>query len=173
MASLAELTESQRDIFASTASATNAAAFSPPTRRALWSEPAGRERPGQQFEVVAPRGPLPIWLRPLVNGLRAVLALPADWDSYGAPRIALPPVLAAFELAANSLGPNSPPPSVVPLSSGGVQFEWHRQNFELEIVFEPGEPASFSWSNPQTGEEDSGELPTGERKLRSYLKDLK
>ena len=41
-----------------------------------------------------------------------------------------------------------PIPSVVPLSGGGVQFEWHLPRKELELEFSPGAPVGVLMTQP-------------------------
>ncbi len=65
--------------------------------------------------------------------IRPLLAMPANWDSYGAPeiddriaaiaeRVLIRVAIQDFEL-----------PAVVPTSSGGLALEWHRPDKELSI----------------------------------------
>lgn len=90
--------------------------------------------PGGQL-VAKLAGSPPSWMIPTIQGLGALLTLPADWDSYGAPRIDPPFIIAALELAAEALPDGTPPPAVVPTSRGGVQFEWHTRSADLEVEF--------------------------------------
>lgn len=56
--------------------------------------------------------------------------LPEKWDSYDAKRISLKVVLKATDLMRML---DMPEPSIVPCSDGGVQLEWHRDGFDIEI----------------------------------------
>jgi hypothetical protein len=71
------------------------------------------------------------------------------------------------------LGPTSPAPRVVPLSSGGLQLEWHRQGIDLEVVFERHEQRFFYYyRNRLTGEESEKELTQNAGLLATIIRDL-
>ena len=60
--------------------------------------------------------------------------LSPNWDSYGSP----PLTDAAYTRARNfllSLTNEAKPPIIVPVSGGGVQFEWESHGRELEVEF--------------------------------------
>lgn len=75
----------------------------------------------------------PGWLPPTVEKLAQLLALGANWDSYGARPIDPQLPLAALRLLAGVMRNSSPPPDVVPTSRGTIQLEWHRDGVDLEI----------------------------------------
>lgn len=77
----------------------------------------------------------PAWVEPTVRSLRELLCLGPDWDTNGASPIDPKCVEAAFELAFDALRDDTPVPSVVPTSRGGLQFEWHLGGVDLEIEF--------------------------------------
>lgn len=116
--------------------------------------------------------PLPAWFDPLMQGFVDLLTLPPNWDSYGAGTIDSRIVQAALDCMNAVLGPNSPAPRVVPLSSGGLQLEWHRKGIDLEIVFTPGESPSFYYRNRTTGGEGDHELPKENHLLRTVISAL-
>ena len=67
--------------------------------------------------------------------LQTLSHLAPDWDSYGSS----PPdkgILDKAEAFLLSLPTGTPSPSVVPVSGGGVQFEWYEDCY-LEIEFQP------------------------------------
>ena len=176
MASVAELTEPRREILASRDA--GVAVFSPALRHPLseytghlsWRLADEPEAIGSQLRVLV-ESDRPRWLNPLMRGLEIVLALPPGWDSYGAPAIRLASAEAALQFAASYLRANCPAPSVVPLSSGGVQLEWNRPGAQIEVAFEPSEPTLFSVTDITTGADD-GEIPRDQAKLRKYLEGL-
>lgn len=90
--------------------------------------------PRGEVIVTLPDNP-PSWMVPTVEALGELLALPPNWDAYGAPRVDPAFALAAMRLAWETFPDNTPQPSVVPTSSGGLQFEWHTRNIDLEIEF--------------------------------------
>lgn len=75
----------------------------------------------------------PAWLEPTVLSLARLLNLAADWDSYGAPAIEPRTVQATLELLRATMRDDSPAPATVPMSSGGVQVEWHEAGLEIEV----------------------------------------
>lgn len=104
--------------------------------------PQGGPRP-TEFRIPFDRGDLilafdrnpPAWAEPMMKSAARLLALPSNWDSYGASRINPQCIRAALELARRFFCDETPPPSVVPTCSGGVQLEWHKGGIDLEIEF--------------------------------------
>jgi hypothetical protein len=90
--------------------------------------------PGGEF-VVTITGTPPRWIVPTVQTLGELLSLPPNWDSYGAPRVDPSYVEAALRLALDVMRDDTPVPSVVPTSRGGVQLEWHTRGIDLEVEF--------------------------------------
>ena len=88
--------------------------------------------PGVKFVVETPGDP-PTWLEPTVYALCSLLELEAGWDSYGGQPINPNCVKASLELASTVLRDDSPNPSVVPTSRGGIQLEWHTGGVDLEV----------------------------------------
>ena len=82
-------------------------------------------------------GKVPVWLLPALSGLQELASLPAGWDSYGAPPIDPGCVIKAVHVLMEAMEPDTPAPSVVPTSRGGVQFEWHIGGIDFEIEIEP------------------------------------
>jgi hypothetical protein len=62
--------------------------------------------------------------------------LPNNWDSYGSPRISEEVIERAIEFVMASFD-RGPSPRILPVSGGGIQFEWENDNRELEIEFTP------------------------------------
>ncbi len=65
--------------------------------------------------------------------------LPVGWDGYkGRPLTHANAIITASMLSVICRA-GTPAPALVPLPSGGVQIEWHRGHFDLEItVYSPG-----------------------------------
>jgi hypothetical protein len=177
----AELTLEQRGILATSASAAFLDHFSRadsllvtefqpvlvPRRREYYSR-------GQMYTVEwRDHGqPLPPWFDPLMQGLVDLLSLSPNWDSYGAGKVDPKLIDDAMSFVNAILGPTSPAPRVVPLSGGGLQFEWHQKGIDLEVVFDQGESPFFYYRNRLNGEESEQALPEGARLLRSILNSL-
>jgi len=115
---------------------------------------------------------LPAWFDPVMQGFIDLLTLPPNWNSYGAGAIDAKVVHDAMNFINGLLGPTSPAPRVVPLSSGGLQLEWHRQGVDLEVVFDRNEQPFFSYRNRVSQEESEHALPENSGLLRSILGNL-
>ena len=61
--------------------------------------------------------------------LKRLADLGPNWDGYKAPPLDTSTIERAQAFLDNM--------STVPLSNGGVQFEWHMRGLDLEISFEP------------------------------------
>ena len=135
-----------------------------PRKRIYYSRGQAYTIEWQEFDK-----PLPAWFDPLMQGFVDLLTLPHDWNSYGAGAIDQNMVLSAMNLITGLLGPTSPVPRVVPLSSGGLQLEWHRKGIDLEVVFDRNEQPFFYCRNRVTGEDSEHELPEDSVLLRSII----
>jgi hypothetical protein len=93
------------------------------------------------------------WLQTITKRLNDLLALPADWDSYGARTISVPAATTTLQLLRSVLSVGKPIPAIIPTSYGGIQIEWHRNNADLEIsVFPDGKVMAYF-------EDESGNPP--------------
>ena len=79
----------------------------------------------------------PEWLPMIVEKINYLLALPEDWDSYGAKRINEKAALNTLKLLLSVMEEKTPFPSIVPISSGDLQVEWHVFGINLEIAIDP------------------------------------
>lgn len=79
---------------------------------------------------------IPEWYKDVPRNFYAILALDANWDSYGANKISPKTVIAADELLGEIMKPDSPPPQIVPCANGNIQLEWHTGGIDLEIEVE-------------------------------------
>lgn len=102
----------------------------------------------------------PAWLYGVLGRFKSLFALPPNWDSYGAGPLQSDALIRGLLVLLGVMRHDSPTPSVVPTSAGGVQFEWHRSGFDLEIDVEPNEPATVWYHELATGGERSFELGT-------------
>ena len=85
--------------------------------------------------VVEIVGDPPAWVEPTVQSLEQLLQLEPNWDTYGGSPIAPGCVVAALKLVFDILRDDTPAPSVVPTSRGGLQLEWHTRGVDLEVEF--------------------------------------
>jgi hypothetical protein len=83
------------------------------------------------------------WFRPVLSRFHAATALAPGWDSYAAVPVTTNSVQKAMVFLASVLEPRSTPPTVVPLSDGGVQLVWHRNEVDVEATFGRDEAELF------------------------------
>lgn len=105
------------------------------------------------------QGPEPAWLRPTMEVLAQLLALPADWDSYGARRIGQAAVTSVLALLREVMPDDAPAPQIVPTAAGGVQMEWHMRGIDLEVCVRPTGEGWVLFEDLETGEEWEGPAP--------------
>ena len=65
--------------------------------------------------------------------LKEFTQYPVGWDSYTAPPLREDTKRFALQLLNEILRPETPLPQVIPSSVGGVQFEWHEKDVDLEL----------------------------------------
>ena len=70
-----------------------------------------------------------------IDDLDALSKLPIDWDSYGSPKISDDLIIAAKRFLYQLEFEFIAAPRVVPISGGGIQFEWQMGERELELEF--------------------------------------
>src|SRR6266568_9698908 len=78
----------------------------------------------------------PLWLKSALAEVARIAALPTNWDSYGSPPLNEIMRQNGVQLLVSIEYEDFPPPSIVPISGGGLQIEWQykRRELELEIV---------------------------------------
>lgn len=117
-------------------------------------------------------GQMPGWLLPTLSGLQALAALPAGWDSYAAPPIDPGCVIRAVQVLVEAMEHDTPAPSVVPTSQGGIQFEWHTGGVDFEIEVEPSNLVS-AYYRAASGAVEKEVPPTTEiRRIKSLVAGL-
>ena len=101
-------------------------------------------------------------------------SLEEDWDSYGArppdPRL----MLSAMLILSRSMGDETPTPSVVPTSRGGVQLEWHLHGYDIEVeVVTPHRYALSVYDRVRRTDTDwEGDIADDGGPLRRALREL-
>jgi hypothetical protein len=103
-----------------------------------------REEPAMiTFAVERPPGiELPAWAEPAIQVFYELLALGPGWDSYAGVGLSTASARSALAYLADVMQDNTPLPSFVPKSNGGVQLEWHFAGGDVEVEFDPSEGAS-------------------------------
>jgi hypothetical protein len=64
---------------------------------------------------------------------------------------------------------NAPTPQIVPLSSGGLQAEWHTRGIDLEWTLFAPLKSSMWFEDARSGDTDEAELSSDFSKLRNAL----
>jgi hypothetical protein len=115
--------------------------------------------------VIGVRGEPPDWVQPTLKRLGQLLTLPRDWDSYGGLPVDPACVWAAWQLLLALMVEDTPVPSLVPTSRGGVQIEWHAKGIDLEIeVVTPAE-LIVSFEDAVTGQAWEKKISDAAREL--------
>lgn len=85
-----------------------------------------------------PRQPGRQWQPRIISSIKEILDLQENWNSYGAPCVRYDTAMFGILILENIMNAGTPLPSVVPTTRGGIQFEWHENDIDLEIeVLEP------------------------------------
>lgn len=85
---------------------------------------------------IGPRLREAAWLDALLQDLRRVVTMTADWNGSGERSIHPASAKRAVEIL-NRLSPTIPRPYIVPLSSGALQLEWHGPDCSVEVEVPP------------------------------------
>jgi hypothetical protein len=88
-------------------------------------------------------------------------ALPADWDSYGAPRVEKAPRLQAkwaLSEILRAVGDHYARPIVGPTAEAGVALIWRGNHQEVDVLFAPTGGARFVVLSPQHRVERQGHI---------------
>jgi hypothetical protein len=101
-----------------------------------------------------------------------LLALPDNWDSYGARPVEMSLLEVALGLVAILWNDNTPPPALVPMQSGGVQLEWHTNGIDLEIGVESISRVYVFCEDQERGERWEEELAGNLSKLSAAINRL-
>lgn len=81
----------------------------------------------------------PKWITSTLRSVEKLLALEANWDSYGAPRVDRGALNNALQLLYWAASSRTPAPALVPMGNGGVQIEWHENGLDVEVYCHPSD----------------------------------
>jgi hypothetical protein len=73
------------------------------------------------------------WRFSAEHRLVALSRLKKGWDGHSASPVNRDALEFAAQVIAAFMQPRVPAPAIVPLADGGVQIEWHRRGWDLEI----------------------------------------
>lgn len=107
--------------------------------------------------LVSGQGAPPPWLTDTVQTLGDLLSLPSNWDTYDAPTVDPEAVCHTVQLLSRIMRADTPTPTAVPTTTGGVQLEWHWKGVDFEIEVNSSRVAAWfrSIETRNEWEEDS------------------
>lgn len=118
-----------------------------PVRSVRIEAPAKRPLVGDRGEgpdvytVVAPDASP--WYGAALDQISGLTALAHGWNGYDAREVKADMAIDAAKFLTRVAFPGIAAPSIVPLSDGGVQVEWHRGGLDIEITFSDDEPGVY------------------------------
>jgi hypothetical protein len=121
----------------------------------------------REMQRVVLSEPTQRWTPSVVAQIEGHLRLPVGWDGHHAPQLKLETVIYAIRVLSAICKPNTPAPSVVPTTSGGLQFEWHLPALDLEIAIRA--PAKVDVYARDDGGEVERELSVDFRPLIPWI----
>ena len=118
-------------------------------------------------------GALPAWAFAVDEELRGLTRLPPGWDSYTARPISADTATAATQLLLQVVQDDTPVPSIVPMSRGGIQLEWHLRGMNIEVTVPPlGSSVEVWYEDLRSGEEREFTIEDDPSALRDVLAEL-
>lgn len=80
----------------------------------------------------------PRWVKQVNDRLTKFAQLELGWDGHGGRPVRADVIAFVWSLLGSIMSARTPAPQIVPLSSGGLQLEWHLRQIDIKIsVFEP------------------------------------
>jgi hypothetical protein len=122
--------------------------------------------------LLQPVGSAPTWLRQVCDRLSRILALPDNWDSYGARGFDPGAAVQALEVLQLVMHEDTPPPAIVPTAAGTLQLEWHTRGVDLEVEFLPSGHLAVSFEDVTAGVEWDKEFGSDLTELAGCIRAL-
>jgi hypothetical protein len=88
-----------------------------------------------------------------VSAIVQFLNLEPGWNSHAAAPPSLAAAEASLDVLVMAVGLAAPAPSLVPLSTGGLQLEWHIGGVDLEAAIEQDGTLAVLYEDSRTGEQ--------------------
>jgi hypothetical protein len=116
--------------------------------------------------------PPPRWLVATVDGIKTLLKLPDNWDSYGARPVKSKIAEEALRVLADIIPDDAEPPCVVPMHTGGIQVEWHcfRTGRHLELEFPVHDEPNFFYYEDAPDYATQGDIAGSCKAIRAHLR---
>ena len=108
----------------------------------------------------------------IAQALNSLLALPMNWDSYGARPINPECASYALQLLRSTMKADTPAPAVVPTCAGGIQIEWHTRGIDLEIEIRSPGRGSVLYEDHKNETKWEGEITDDLTQLRQLISGL-
>jgi hypothetical protein len=98
---------------------------------------------------------LPGWVHPFVEQMKSVHALKPGWDGPEARPVSSEAFRATLVILEETMARDTIAPTVVPVSDGGLQLEWHCAGVDLEVYIErDGQVSAWCREGSREWEED-------------------
>jgi hypothetical protein len=109
------------------------------------------------------------WVGSVLPSIREFLELPKGWDSYQGQPLRHETGMFALQILYDLMSPRLPIPQVVPAPSGGLQFEWHQNDLDIELYVGAPYECEFHYHDHVTGEEDNIALTSDFSPLNRWM----
>ncbi len=94
--------------------------------------------PEVPFRLTVGHTDVPAWVQPVAHQLRELHGLGVNWTGYRAMPVQSRLIETAFsEVLANVMPSEGAVPRIVPCVDGGIQLEWHRGGWDVEVNLDP------------------------------------
>lgn len=108
-------------------------------------------------------------LRPVIERVAELVALPGGWNSYDASPVSATALHRTLEFLLEHVTPGVDRPDVVPTVRGGLQLEWHNNGLDVEVEIASDGPVSLFMEDTTTGETTEMKLIGNEQRMRRWL----
>lgn len=96
-----------------------------------------------------------VWQSQVLPKICQYLDLPKGWDSYNGQPLKSETGMFVLKILNSVMTPQTPIPQVIPMPDGGVQLEWHENQFDLELYVAAPYECELSFHDHISGVVDS------------------
>jgi hypothetical protein len=100
----------------------------------------------------------PDWIMPTLSSIVQFLTLPPGWNSHAAAPVTLTAAQVGLDVLVAAAEQAAPAPAVVPLSSGGLQIEWHAGGIDLEVAIDHDGSVDLLFEDLESGDRSEQDL---------------